>query len=824
MAEELPPGDPFMTDDEIGAKVDGTEWTQCTQQGTGRLYYYNFATEQSSWSLPQETELATLSVECPEGCGPGDLLSVEVDGALVEVQVPDGIGPGDAFEVQLQPPGDTDHADPGEGWEGDGLETGDDEPIVTRKFKLLVLVNAHVSTQKTLRVEASTIDELCEKVGKAVGVEDAIVCSPSDHALDEMMYTALDQIDDKHRVMVWPATAFADTLDVPEPAVQRDFILMVQANEHVQTNRKLKLTAGTLEELCGLIKESLQLRADLTLSRPTAAPQEEDCFSSISEVESKAKVMVWPAATLRNLFAAATVEQREAEAAEAAIVQAQADAAQAAEEEALRSARELSDEPPGDPFAADDEIGDQIDGTKWAECTQASTGRVYYFNFDTEESSWDVPDLDNEGDQVLEKQARAETAQLEPEPEESQTKDDDEDSADEDADEQEPRWGMGDENDCDGYNDQPARAAREALARHSRAPHTSASSPGYRRSSERTPHSRHRRERSSGGGSPSSSSSSRRRRSRSTRQDTNGGKRTATPSEPKSPPRSPVVINRGPDFDSSCHPLSRPPEYDPSRDKYMPPEYRKRIAEKRREIERAQALEHEMAVRQRYKRWSMAGYDEDDFSDDDYSHSEYSSDDSSGQDEDYERAQESDEREARRGGGSDARKNKGREARSRSNEMEQIRSPRGKPIPGSVALQHRVNIRPSDCDMFGELSAGSGVQFCADAMDVWILRSAKKAGTPAGRVVRSELAWRAVVNRADTHWVRRVRSGDEVVMTVEVCRWRRDGSFDMTFEARVDGEDVFRTDCRFQGLLPGTSGVGWKSAPPPEAFKNLWSE
>lgn len=252
----------------------------------------------------------------------------------------------------------------------------------------------------------------------------------------------------------------------------------------------------------------------------------------------------------------------------------------------------------------------------------------------------------------------------------------------------------------------------------------------------------------------------------------------------------------------------------------MPPEYRKRIAEKRREIERAQALEREMAVRQRYKRWSMAGYDEDDFSDDDnYSHSEYSSDDSSGQD-DYAREQESDQQ-PRRGDDSDVRKTKGREDRLRSNEMEQIHSPRGKPIPGSVALQHRVTIRPSDCDMFGELSAGSGVQFCADAMDVWILRSAKKASV--GGVGRSE-AWRAVVNRADTHWVRRVRSGDEIVMTVEVCRWRRDGSFDMTFEARVDGEDVFRTDCRFTGLLPAPSGVGWKSAPPPEAFKKLWSE
>ena len=252
----------------------------------------------------------------------------------------------------------------------------------------------------------------------------------------------------------------------------------------------------------------------------------------------------------------------------------------------------------------------------------------------------------------------------------------------------------------------------------------------------------------------------------------------------------------------------------------MPPEYRKRIAEKRREIERAQALEHEMTVRKRYERWSSLGYDDDEYSDDDdYSHSDYSSDYSTGPDEGDE--QESGQKTPRGDSAPEVRTSGGRGGRPRTSETDQLRSPRGKPIPGSIALQHRVTVRPSDCDMFGELSAGSGVQFCADAMDIWTLRSAKKS---SGAAPQLEQSWRAIVNRSDTQWVRRVRSGDEIVMTVEVCRWRRDGSFDMTFEARVDGEDVFRTDCRFQGLLPGTSGVGWKSAPPPEAFKNLWSE
>ena len=251
----------------------------------------------------------------------------------------------------------------------------------------------------------------------------------------------------------------------------------------------------------------------------------------------------------------------------------------------------------------------------------------------------------------------------------------------------------------------------------------------------------------------------------------------------------------------------------------MPPEYRKRIAEKRRELERAKALEHEMTVRQRYERWSS--YDEDIYSDDDdYSHSEYSSDYSSDEDEGGQQEQESDEGSPRGDNGQDAQERLSRRYPPHPSKAEQKHSPRGKPIPGSVALQHRVTTRPSDCDMFGELSPASGVQFCVDALEVWTLKSTKNPGAAPG----SDPTWRAVVTRSDTRWVRRVRSGEEIVMTVEVCSWRRDGSFDMSFEARVAGEDVFRTDCRFHGLMPANTGVGWVPAPPPQTFKKLWSE
>ena len=447
--EEPPPGDPFVTGDEIGEQIDGSDWTPCTEALSGRVYYYNFGSEESVWELPAEepdADASALSVECPEGCGAGDLLNIEVEGNVVQVEVPEGIAAGDVFEVYLSH-GDVDDDEAAEdAEEGVGVEDEqDEEPTAPRSFVLLVLPNAYLPAQKKLRVEASTLDELCETVGAAVGVADAVVCAPSDSASDESVYTSLDEIGDKEKVMAWPAAAFVDELavDIAEPPEERDFILMVQANEHVPTSRKLKLSASTLEELSVQIGEALRLRSDLTVTRPTGSPGEADCFSSLGELESKAKVMVWPASKLRYLLATATVDQqRKAEAAEA---QAQADAAAeaqalaqaeaeaetaaaaaaaaaeveaAAEAAAATSAMPMSDEPPGDPFAADDEIGESIEGTKWAECTQASTGRVYYFNFDTEESTWNVPGLESEGDRLLERKAEADT-ELEPEPEQS---------------------------------------------------------------------------------------------------------------------------------------------------------------------------------------------------------------------------------------------------------------------------------------------------------------------------------------------------------------------------------------------------------------------
>lgn len=72
---------------------------------------------------PQPEPEPALSVECPEGCGAGDLLNVEVEGGVVQVEVPEGVAAGDVFEVHLAHGADGEAAA-----EGVGAEHEQDEP------------------------------------------------------------------------------------------------------------------------------------------------------------------------------------------------------------------------------------------------------------------------------------------------------------------------------------------------------------------------------------------------------------------------------------------------------------------------------------------------------------------------------------------------------------------------------------------------------------------------------------------------------------------------------------------------------------------------
>jgi hypothetical protein len=72
--------------------------------------------------LGSEPELMT--VECPDGCGPGDYLEVmSPRGIAITVAVPQGVLPGDAFECEVP----ADHADSIDGTGETGLDKRDDD-------------------------------------------------------------------------------------------------------------------------------------------------------------------------------------------------------------------------------------------------------------------------------------------------------------------------------------------------------------------------------------------------------------------------------------------------------------------------------------------------------------------------------------------------------------------------------------------------------------------------------------------------------------------------------------------------------------------------
>ena len=51
----------------------------------------------------QEQEMETIEVEiaCPDGCGPGDTITVDTPGGEVDVEIPDGVQAGDAFSIRI---------------------------------------------------------------------------------------------------------------------------------------------------------------------------------------------------------------------------------------------------------------------------------------------------------------------------------------------------------------------------------------------------------------------------------------------------------------------------------------------------------------------------------------------------------------------------------------------------------------------------------------------------------------------------------------------------------------------------------------------------
>jgi len=297
----------------------------------------------------------------------GDIIAVNTPGGeTIELEVPEGVAPGDQFEVRIsiEEPDQEQELDELAEAPADGIDEEEQEeefsdeepgstaempvveqppaqqPVASRDFVLLVLPNGHVATQRKVRLQATSLDELGESLGEAVGVVDAVVCAPSDTISDEAMYTSLDDIPEKAKVMVWPAAAFvidlgeqeheqeqedddasvaatassvattATSLGLGPPPAQAsprpadataaaptDFTLMVMENELVPTARKIKCTAATLEALLEHVQQKIgsgHAAAACGLSIAVEDGAEPIQLVKLADVPAKGRVQLWP--------------------------------------------------------------------------------------------------------------------------------------------------------------------------------------------------------------------------------------------------------------------------------------------------------------------------------------------------------------------------------------------------------------------------------------------------------------------------------------------------------------------------------------------------
>eukprot|EP01052_Picozoa_sp_SAG31_P013732 SAG31_NODE_834_length_11650_cov_7.572245_2_plen_790_part_00 len=118
-------------------------------------------------------------------------------------------------------------------------------------------------------------------------------------------------------------------------AATKEFMLMVMPSPIVESGRKLKCGAHSLENLRSQLSEALGVDSDIVISLAVGEGEEPTAVESLDDVGAKAKLQVWP----QSHFEGSAVEERAAARAEAAAA-AEEEAAAAAEEEMARIAAE----------------------------------------------------------------------------------------------------------------------------------------------------------------------------------------------------------------------------------------------------------------------------------------------------------------------------------------------------------------------------------------------------------------------------------------------------------------------------------------------------
>ena len=82
-------------------------------------------------SISELQELLELEIVCPDGCGPGDVISVSSPRGEVNVEVPEGIAEGEAFSISISAEGD-----------GEEEDEGDDEAALEAEVALATAIES----------------------------------------------------------------------------------------------------------------------------------------------------------------------------------------------------------------------------------------------------------------------------------------------------------------------------------------------------------------------------------------------------------------------------------------------------------------------------------------------------------------------------------------------------------------------------------------------------------------------------------------------------------------------------------------------------------
>ena len=281
-----------------------------------------------------------------------------------------------------------------------------------RNFMLLIMKNETIQNTEKVLVAATSLAELTAAVAKQCGLAaDEIVLSKAGEVASASKIESIDEVKEKDKLMVWkkdrlggsrsnvrtPQRAAATvraTASVASVAAvaelagpPREFTLLVCQNDLVKGNRLVKCTATTLAEVIQQICTELKIRKAVTIS--IAGSLQGPAVQRMADLPSKAKVQMWPAAAKAAAVAVAAVA-KPAAVAVAALTKPDDMAGRLAEVKAAA----LADPPASTAEApkADEEVEvDLIPGTKWMLCQDETDGAQYYYNVETEESTWEEP-------------------------------------------------------------------------------------------------------------------------------------------------------------------------------------------------------------------------------------------------------------------------------------------------------------------------------------------------------------------------------------------------------------------------------------------------